>query len=636
MNIIAGGDWRFFYPENLSNFIGIPSGWDASLNTGVGMPALNTLWITGYLYFTSFLYKLGLSWDVIGLLCWIIPPIVVGFTSMFLLYKFIWKSDIKFAVLAGLIYITNTYFLMIFSGGQLGVSLAYSFVPLVILRFLKNVKTPNLYNSIFFGLVFSLQLLFDPRISLITCILLFAFMLSEKKKIFFSAVKYTICLPLLFVALVHSYWVLPIVLFYLGSSVGPSIYKASNDFSFYSFAKLENTISLLHPNWPENLFGRVHFMRPEFLIIPILAFIPLLLKKAKNEKKIIIVTLIALTGIFLAKGVNDPFGIAYILFLKYVPGFSMFRDPTKFYIPIALCFSLLIPIGLENLSIKLSKIKHIKKMSVSITFFIFFVFWIIILFPLFNGTIGGIFKLKSLPNEYINYKNFITQQPEFFRTLWIPQIQRFGYFSNNHPAIGRSEIFHDQTLKGLLKELAAHGMEQKLSELSVKYIVVPFDPYGEIFVDDGKFDKKQYDLVLKSIEKISYLSKYKSFGSIVIFKTREYKEHFSFARNPDSTGAIKILSSSPSYYRLSILPSSNDVLIFGDGFDKNWIMKTPTQTVSAKSYHGLNSFDISKTGSYNIEISYAPQNWVSILFLISVLTAFFGIFFLVFQSIKIK
>ena len=393
---------------------------------------------------------------------------------------------------------------------------------------------------------------------------------------------------------------------------------------------------MLHPNWPENLFGRVHFMRPEFLIIPILAFIPLLLKKAKNEKKIIIVTLIALTGIFLAKGVNDPFGIVYILFLKYIPGFSMFRDPTKFYIPIALCFSLLIPLGLEILSIRLSKIKFIKDMSVTITFFIFIAFWIIILLPLINGTVGGIFKLKSLPNEYINYKNFITQQPEFFRTLWIPQIQRYGYFSNNHPAIGRSEIFHNQTLKGMIKELEAPDMEQKLSDLSVKYIVIPFDPYGEIFVDDGKFDKKQYDLVLKSIEKISYLSKYKSFGSIVIFKTRDYKEHFSFARNPDSIGAIKILSSGPSYYRLSISPSSNDVLIFGDRFDKNWTMKTPSQTVSAKSYHGLNSFDISKTGSYNIEISYAPQNWVSILFLISVITAFFGVFFLVFQSIKIK
>jgi len=636
MNIIAGGDWRFFFPENIVNFAGIPSAWDTSLNTGIGQPQLNTLWITGYLYVTSLLSKIGFSWNAISLLCWIIPPIVVGFTSMFLLYKFIWKSDFKFAVLAGLIYITNTYFLMIFSGGQLGISLAYSLVPLVIFRFLKNIEKPNIYNSIFLGLVLSLQLLFDPRIFLIAGLLIFAFLFTQNSNGLFKSVKYTIIIPLILVSLIHSFWILPIMLFYLGSSVGPSIYKASNDFSFYSFAKLENAISLLHPNWPENLFGRVHFMRPEFLIIPILAFIPLLLKKAKNEKKIIIVTLIALTGIFLAKGVNDPFGIVYILFLKYIPGFSMFRDPTKFYIPIALCFSLLIPLGLEILSIRLSKIKFIKDMSVTITFFIFIAFWIIILLPLINGTVGGIFKLKSLPNEYINYKNFITQQPEFFRTLWIPQIQRYGYFSNNHPAIGRSEIFHNQTLKGMIKELEAPDMEQKLSDLSVKYIVIPFDPYGEIFVDDGKFDKKQYDLVLKSIEKISYLSKYKSFGSIVIFKTRDYKEHFSFARNPDSIGAIKILSSSPSYYRLSILPSSNDVLIFGDRFDKNWTMKTPSQTVSAKSYHGLNSFDISKTGSYNIEISYAPQNWVSILFLISVITAFFGVFFLVFQSIKIK
>ena len=36
--------------------------------------------------------------------------------------------------------------------------------------------------------------------------------------------------------------------------------------------KPPHALSLLHPNWPENLFGKVYFLQPEFLILPILAF----------------------------------------------------------------------------------------------------------------------------------------------------------------------------------------------------------------------------------------------------------------------------------------------------------------------------------------------------------------------------
>ncbi len=631
---IAGGDWRFFFPENITSFIGIPSAWDASLNTGVGQPQLNTLWITGYLYLTSLLSKIGFSWNAISLVCWIIPVFLIGSISMFFLYRFFWQGNKNYAVISSLIYISNTYFLMIFSGGQLGVALAYSTMPLVLYRFLKNLKTPSLYNSIFFGAVFSLHLLFDPRLAFITSILLFIFLFVENSKSFFRAFKYTIFLPLSFVALTHGYWVVPIAFFYLGATVEPSIYKATNDFSFFSFAKLENTMALLHPNWPENIFGRVHFMRPEFILIPLLAFVSIF-KKTKKTKKIIIVVFVSLVFIFLAKGVNDPFGILYLLFLKHIPGFSMFRDPTKFYIPIALCYALLIPIGLQYIVSILSKIKKIKKHSNSIVYISFILFWIALSIPLFQGKVNGIFKLRAVSSDYMNYKNFILQQPEFYRVLWVPQIQRFGYFDNNHPAIGRGELFKDQSLKGMLKELADPTMEQRLSSLSVQYVVVPNDTEGEIFVDDGKFDKKQYDLAVNKLEKISYLTREKNFGSIVVFKTRKYKSHFSFAKE-NSSGRIKILSNSPNQYKLAILPSSHDLLVFGDSFDPNWEVKTSYGIVKSKNYNGLNSFEIEKAGDYIVEISYQPQKIVNIFSIVSLLTFFLTVGYIIIFSKKRK
>ncbi len=41
---------------------------------------------------------------------------------------------------------------------------------------------------------------------------------------------------------------------------------------FLSFADFSHTLAFLHPNWPENLFGKVYFLQPEFLLLPVIAF----------------------------------------------------------------------------------------------------------------------------------------------------------------------------------------------------------------------------------------------------------------------------------------------------------------------------------------------------------------------------
>jgi len=275
-------------------------------------------------------------------------------------------------------------------------------------------------------------------------------------------------------------------------------------------------------------------------------------------------------------------------------------------------------VGLGLISGYVSKFKRFKKNAEAIVAVMFVAFWFVLLFPLIQGQVGGIFRLRTVSVDYVNYKNFITQQPEFFRTLWIPQIQRFGYFSNYHPAIGRGEIFKDQTLKGMLRELSLPGAEQKLSDLSVKYVVVPSDSESELFVDDGKFDKKQYESAVSGLEKITYLTKERAFGSLVVFKTKTYNQHFKFTQEL-SSGRILILSSKPSSYKLSILPFKGEMLIFGDSYDRNWIMKTPTETVRSENYNGLNSFKMQNNNNQEVEISYAPQKVVNVLSVFSLI-----------------
>ena len=144
----------------------------------------------------------------------------------------------------------------------------------------------------------------------------------------------------------HAFWLLPTLVTH-GSAISEfgAIYTSSNSIAFFSFAKFEDAFGLLHPNWPENIFGLTHFMRPEFLLLPFLAFSSLLFVAKENKKNtyVLFFALLALLGAFLAKGVNDPFGGVYLWFFDHVPGFIMFRDPTKWYLLIVLSYSVLIP-----------------------------------------------------------------------------------------------------------------------------------------------------------------------------------------------------------------------------------------------------------------------------------------------------
>src|SRR5579885_1804849 len=101
MSLITG-DWRFFWPENLRTIAHIPFAWDSSLNTGIGIPQLSTLWITSYLNSTAFFSTLGFSWDVISILFWFLPAVVGSFFSAFFLFRYFFPKNFSGQILAGI------------------------------------------------------------------------------------------------------------------------------------------------------------------------------------------------------------------------------------------------------------------------------------------------------------------------------------------------------------------------------------------------------------------------------------------------------------------------------------------------------------------------------------------------------
>lgn len=629
--VIAGGDWRFFYPENIHDFAGLPSAWDPSLNTGVGISSLPTMWITTYLNLTSIFSNFGFSWNTITVLFWLIPPIFIGVFGAYNLYTLFWKDkSISPAIVSSVIYILNTYILMILSGGQLGVVFAYSLLPILIFSFIKNIRNPNIYNSLAFGLLLSIQILFDPRITIISLI-----PISLYSLFMFKAVKrnwnFVLGLPLALVLILHNYWLIPLILYGRGGIT--SLGVATSSPSFFSFAYLENTLAFLHPNWPDNLFGKVYFMRPEFLIIPIAAFSALIFKKAWNRKVAALLVLL-LISVFFAKGTNDPFGFLYVMFFKHLPGFSVFRDPTKFYILIALCYSLLIPRSLQFIDGAIHKKLGLARNYSKFTFLLAIFIWFLTLYPLFTLQVKGLLKLKTLPNEYVALKNYVSGQHTFFRTLWIPQWQRYGYFSNEHPAIGRGEIFKSSNPLKTVKELDTIDMQKRLQSLGVKYVIVPLDSEEEIFLDDHKYSELSYKRVVDALRNISWLKEVKNFGHIVVFQTPTYNQKF-LVSNPNTKITYK--TKNATEYALVVKNAQvGEKVIFSESFDKGWEATIGSTTLnSTRSGNGLNEFILPNSGDFNVRIRYMPQILVNIGFTVSFVSFLALIVFLLFGKRKV-
>ncbi len=660
IKFFLGGDFRFFWTENIGNFAHLPLAWDSSLNTGIGQSQIGSLWINSYLNFTAMFSNLGLSWNLIGLIFWILPAIILSFFSSFYLFNYLFKDKIKYSLLAGFIYVFNTYFLMILTGGQVGVALSYSLVPLVLLTFIRITKNPTLKNALLSGLILGLQILFDPRIVYVTLIAVSLYLLFNLAELKIIKNKLLLLVPFVVAVLLNSFWILPLVL--TKSSGLPAGFDNVSSFKFFSFADFSHALSLLHPNWPENIFGKIYFLNPQFLVLPIIAFLSLLFYKTRI---ILFFCLLALTGAFLAKGANPPFGELNQWLFQNFPGMVMFRDPTKFYILVALSYSMLIPYSIFQITFFVkSKIIHsassgqnlklqfkIQKYLPNTLLLIVFFYLLFLTRPIW---IDSTFKPKEVPLEYVILKDFINTEPKFFRILWIPQWQRFGFFSNNHPAIGRGEVFEGDA-KSQLKQLQGKGAQELLSNFSVKYIIIPLDSEGEIFLKDRKYNEEERKRIEKELDKISWLNKLNNLNDlnhfsnkIAVYEINNPKNHFW---SPSTTLGINYQYVNATEYKVQVKNAkSGDLLVFSEGFDKNWTaynsefriqssrMQLPEQSDSGqkKLDVSLNSFELPDRGNYELKVVYGPQKYVEAGLWLSAATLLASLGYLVFGKFRKK
>lgn len=638
---LTSGDSRYYFNSMYDTKSIFPYAWSPFLGNGFGGNSSAYLWfynVFGGIFTVGKIF--GFSWEILDKFLILYPFLLLSIITSFIIQKLLRLKHI-YSVLGSVIFSTNTYILMIMGGGQKFIGLSYAIAPLIIYKVFsfenegKNLSQ-NLFHVILVSLLLVVQAFFDIRIAYITISAIVLFFLLRAlimvmnmrsfSPFFVSLLKASaiIFIPVILMLLIHSFWILPSILSHSNpiQDLGDA-YSSIDSVRFFSFAKLEDSISLLHPNWPLNIFGKVGFLKPEFLVLPILAFASLLFvgkKQTKDSKEpffIICFVVIGLVGAFLAKGANDPFGGIYISLFERVPGFQMFRDPTKWYLLVALSYSVLIPFTIYKISNKKYPIfsNYFTKEKIKFLILILFlIFWLFtIRFATFHK-LGGTFAVQAIPADYFRYENFMNSDMSFSRSLWIPIAHKYSFYNEKHTIVDGKTYFHSQDVAQITTKIVKEN-PQTLKDDGIRYIVLPLDTDKQIYMDRNGYDAKILVNIRKSLDKIPWLTKVKGFNELNVYGLSSGRDLLYLK---EGVGSVEYKIVNPSEINVSVSNvQKNSLLVFNSAFDKNWILKNYKSDVSSQIYNDkYNSFLLNDvSGSYLL--SYSVQKYVNYGLMIS-------------------
>jgi len=532
MTYFFAGDGPFFFKEQLSTISWMPQIMDPSKGFGVNL--LPRLWLSyPFQVIVKLFASFGFEWWLIEKIIWFLALVIGCFGMLLLARRYVGKSA---SYVSMLVYVTNTYALLLFGGGQMGVVLAYCSAPYVLWTFIRCIDKCSsqasdtfrlLIQEIVCGLVFALLIIFDLRLAylIIGAVFLYfvALVCQHMTELKLKPIRYFLqTLSALVVSgiiaiLLNLFWIFPMVLSGTGVSELGSEYMSPGMLNFLSVADFSHALSLLHPNWPENLFGKVYFLQPEFLFIPLVAFLALFLAHEKKKRHIGYFALLALIGTFFAKGVNDPFGGIFNWCFLHIPGFVMFRDPTKFYLFIAIGYAVLIPYTLERLG---EKIKN----KQWLLYVLFLVCWGYTIRPLFLGQLTGNFRPQAIPPEYIKLKNLLVADQTPSRTLWMPSAEKFAYSSDIHPILSSSDLYSNRSMAQVMELATSSAFFQTLSENGIRYVIVPSDVEGKKFMTEYKSDRTLRDHMI-SVLGATQLQRHVEYEQLAVFENAQFSFH---------------------------------------------------------------------------------------------------------------
>jgi len=379
---IYWGDSPHFFPEEVSQFQSESLVWTSLGNNfgGLNLP----LWLSPFM----FLWR----WFPPQIL-FIIPSIVLSLIGPILLTRYLKLGKLT-QFFSSAIYTFNTYFLLLVDGGQLGVALSYGIFPFTALYLKKLVDDPKFKNFYPALTLLTLNGLADPRIALVAVVTIVVWNITKIRNLL-SFIPLGISWLLL-----NAFWIMPFI-------------KNKSSISFLgqvdiARVKFIDPLLLFSPHWPDNLFGKFNTPPFYFFGIPLLIFLGVYISKRAKVWTYLLVYLF--------------FGI-----LSTIPIGVIFRDSTKFYIPVILFAGILIGQTVESF----------KKTWFGVLVFSYILF---LISPAILGKMNFVLSNRDHGGDFTKIYENLKTESGFYRTTWFPERHPLTFETENSPALDAKEL----------------------------------------------------------------------------------------------------------------------------------------------------------------------------------------------------
>jgi len=475
----------------------------------------------------------------------------------------------------------------------------WGFFPSLFFVLLNYLKNPNRKNLIYFTLInflaipsFYVQTIFIVYFVCFFLILLSHFIINFKKlsfKLYGTA--------LLVVFLLNSFWFLPSLYFLKNDSYNTTqaygnIMSNQETFDrnqnhgtiadflllknyYYDFPKGESS-TLMAP-WNSHFSNQYNLICGYFVsLFIIIGLISLLIKfKQKSPLKLSLLLIFFLCSIALLSATPIFSQINYLI--RQIPIINqIFRSPwTKFLVPTAFIFSVILSIGLEASFKFLAKIKYSPHFSKIILSFIFLFCLFDFSFPVFQGQFFYSEMKNKLPSDYSELFSFFKKVPSTARIMNLPQGSFWGWTSYRWGVIGSGFLWYglDQPvldrafdvwnlknetyyweLISALQQKNPQAVKSIIDKYSIEYVV--FDK--SVYFPDEKIYGKLASPSLDLLYQIDGLTLAKNIGSIYIFKYQHPTQIYS-TNSIDNTTPIAHFDPK---FQPQYLPSSTADIIY--------------------------------------------------------------------------
>lgn len=476
-NLATWGDAPHFYREEIKELISEPPAWNHRAGSFGGVNTFIFIWPVMFLY-----GLIGNNDLAIRILFYFTSIILSGLGSYFLVRYLKLSKIVQF--FSVLIYLLNTYYMLLIDGGQVGVALAYGFFPLTLLFLKKFLDTPMIKSFVFSLLFLVLLSIADPRIAAISILTIFLWQILEKK---FRSLIYLVPLIVSWLG-VGMYWLMP----FIGS-------MATGQNSMGTVIKWYNPMFLFSPHWPENLFGKITSPPIYFALIPLLIF------ASRSYMFIVLFSIFAFSSLGLIPFDKIPFGFA-------------FRDSTKFFIPLVLFAGILIGKTLEKKSFILQLITYI--------------YLLFLIAPAIMGRMNFVLSGRQEPKDFEKIYQNLKSETGFFRTVWFPEKRPLAFMIEEKPAVDARDLARFWPFANINASedpynfLNDENFVEWFRILGVKYLILSDNPRE---ITKSIENKKNWETILGLIDSNKNLSRVDWGTKIPIYKVENTYPRFYMA-----------------------------------------------------------------------------------------------------------